>query len=173
MLTGFMSIGGVLGSLVLGSLCDYPQFNRLKVCPASVLLMGIFSSAVTVATRYEWISVYAVTFGFCDGCYEMLIPVITRDLVGVQKVGLAIGALYCLMAFPKTLGPPIVGWIFDASKSYSISFYITGGVATLAAVVMFTLNCVRPVDYPDGENERLLSSPEFEESGSRKRLLYT
>lgn len=165
-----MSIGGVLGSLVLGALCDYPQFNRLKVCPISVLLIGIFSSAVTVATRYEWISVYAFAFGLCDGCYEMLIPVVTRDFVGVQKVGHAIGALYCLMAFPKTMGPPMVGWIFDASESYSVSFYITGGVAVLAAFIMFGVNCVKPSHHHDGESERLLPSPEFEGSGSRKRL---
>lgn len=35
---------------------------------------------------------YAFAFGFCDGCYEMLIPVVTRDIVGVNKVGHAIGA---------------------------------------------------------------------------------
>ena len=167
-----MSIGGVLGSLVFGALCDYPQFNRLKVCSTSVLLIGVFSSVVTVATRYEWISVYAIAFGLCDGCYEMLIPAITRDLVGVQKIGHAIGALYCLMAFPKTLGPPIVGWIFDVSKSYSVSFYVTGGVAASAAFIMFGLNCIKPSQQPDEERERLLPSEEYEESGTRKRLLY-
>lgn len=164
-----MSIGGVLGSLILGALCNYPRFNRLIVCPAAVLLIGISTSAVTVATRYEWISVYAFAFGLFDGCYEMLLPVITRDLVGVQKVGHAIGALYCLMAFPKTLGPPMVGWIYDASKCYSVSFYMTGGVALLAAVTMFTLNWIKPVKL-DEERERLLPSEQTE--GSRKRLLY-
>lgn len=165
-----MSIGGVLGSLVFGALCDYPRFNRLIVCPGAVLFIGISTPAVTVATRYEWISVYAFAFGLFDGCYEMLLPVITRDLIGVHKVGHAIGALYCLMAFPKTLGPPMAGWIFDVSKRYSVSFYVTGGVAVLAAVIMFSLNWVKPVNLVE-EKERLLPSEETE--GSRKRVVYT
>ena len=165
-----MSIGGVLGSLIFGTLCDYPRFNRLIVCPAAVLLIGISTSAVTMAKRYEWISVYAFAFGLFDGCYEMLLPVITRDLVGVQKVGHAVGALYCLMAFPKTLGPPMAGWLFDASKCYSISFYVTGGVAVVASVIMFTLNWIKHVSLVE-ERERLLPSVQTE--GSRKRLLYT
>lgn len=167
-----MAIGGVLGSLVLGALCDYPRFNRLKVCPAALICIGISTSAVTIATRYAWIGVYAFTFGVCDGCYEMLLPVITRDIVGVQKVGHAIGALYCLMAFPKTLGPPMVGWIFDATKNYSVSFYVTGGVALMAAVIMYTVNWVRfNGASEDGVRERLL--PSVENSASRQRQLYT
>ena len=165
-----MSIGGVLGSLIFGALCDNPWFNRRIVCPAAVLLTGISTSAVTVATRYEWISVYAFAFGLFDGCYEMLLPVITRDLVDVQKVGHAIGALYCLMAFPKTLGPPIVGWVFEASKCYSVSFYVSGGVALFAALIIFTLNWVKPGKM-DEERERLLQSERIE--GSRKSLVYT
>ena len=170
LLTGYMSIGGVSGSLIFGTLCDYPRFKRLLVCPGAVLFIGISTSAVTVATRYEWISVYAFAFGLFDGCYEMLLPVVTRDLVGVQKVGHAIGALYCLMAFPKTLGPPMAGWIFDVSKRYSASFYVTGGVAVLASLIMFSLNWVKPVDVVE-ERERLL--PSQETKGSRKEVVYT
>jgi len=77
-----------------------------------------------------------------DGAYEMLVPVITRDLVGPRKVARAIGALYCIMAFPKTLGPPIAGSLFDASKDYSLSFYFTGAVTILSTAIVFFLNWV-------------------------------
>ena len=102
---------------------------------------------------------FAFAFGLFDGCYEMLLPVVTRDLVGVQKVGHAIGALYCLMAFPKTIGPPMAGWIFDVTKRYSVPFYVTGGVAVFAALIMFSLNWVKPVSVVE-ERERLLPSEE-------------
>ena len=165
-----MSIGGVLGSLVFGTLCDYPRFKRLIVCPGAVFFIGVSTSAVTVATRYEWISVYAFAFGLFDGCYEMLLPVITRDLVGVQMVGHAIGALYCLMAFPKTLGPPMAGWIFDVTGRYSVSFYVTCGVAVLAALIMFSLNWIKPVSVAE-EREKLLPSEDTKRS--RKEVVFT
>ena len=126
-----------------------------------------------MATKYEWIAVYAFAFGVCDGCYEMLLPVITRDIVGVKNVGHAIGALYCLMAFPKTLGPPMVGWIFDASKNYNVSFYVTGGVALIAAIVMYTVNWVK---FNDENEERIIRErllPYNETSGSNQSIQYT
>ena len=85
---------------------------------------------------------YAFTFGVFDGCYEMLVPVITRDIAGSQRVAHAIGLLYCMMAFPKTLGPPIAGWLFDLSNDYSVSFYVTSAVTIIATAVMFLLNWV-------------------------------
>ena len=99
-----------------------------------------------MATKYEWICVYTLAFGVLDGGYEMLVPVITRDLVGPRHVAWAIGVLYCLMAFPKTLGPPIAGWLFDLSKDYSVSFHVTGAVTLLATSIMFLLNWIPPSD---------------------------
>ena len=108
--------------------------------------MSVSTSLVTLATKYTWICVYTIATGVLDGGYEMLVPVITRDLVGPRRVARAIGVLYCLMAFPKTLGPPIAGWLFDLSNDYNISFYITGAVTTLAASIMFLLNWVPSPD---------------------------
>jgi len=142
LLTGYLAIGVLVGSLVFGFVCDLPRFNRLKVCQLTLLSMAISCCIVTLATKYEWICVYAFAFGVLDGGYEMLVPVITRDLVGPRKVARAIGALYCIMAFPKTLGPPIAGSLFDASKDYSLSFYFTGAVTILSTAIMFFLNWV-------------------------------
>ena len=137
-----MAFGGLTGSIAFGIACNHPQFNRLKVCQLSLLLIAISSSLVTMANKYVWICVYAFTFGVFDGCYEMLVPVITRDIAGSQRVAHAIGLLYCMMAFPKTLGPPIAGWLFDLSNDYSVSFYVTSAVTIIATAVMFLLNWV-------------------------------
>lgn len=120
--------------------------------------MSVSTSLVTLATNYTWICVYTVATGVLDGGYEMLVPVITRDLVGPRRVARAIGVLYCLMAFPKTLGPPIAGWLFDLSNDYNISFYITGAVTTLAASIMFLLNWV---PSPDDSKELVMESLEY------------
>lgn len=72
----------------------------------------------------------------------MLVPVITRDIAGSRKVARAIGLLYCMMAFPKTLGPPIAGWLFDLSGDYNVSFYVTSAVTMVATSIMFLLNWV-------------------------------
>lgn len=137
-----MAFGVLVGSVTFGFACDLPRFNRLKVCQLTLFLISLSSSLVTIATKYEWICVFAFAFGLLDGSYEMLVPVITRDLVGTRKVARAIGVLYCFMAFPKTLGPPIAGWLFDLSNDYSVSFYVTGAVTMFSTAIMFLLNWI-------------------------------
>lgn len=139
-LTGYLAIGCLVGSLVFGLACD--KLNRVKICQLTFLSIAISSCLVALTTKYDWICVYAFGFGFLDGGYEMLVPVITRDLVGPHKVARAIGLLYCVMAFPKTLGPPIAGSLFDRFNDYSASFYLTGAVTILSTAIMFLLNWV-------------------------------
>lgn len=160
LLTGYLAFGVLVGSITFGFACDLPRFNRLKVCQVTLFLMSLSSSLVTIATKYDWICVYAFAFGVLDGGYEMLVPVITRDLVGPRKVARAIGVLYCLMAFPKTLGPPIAGRLFDVSKDYSVSFYVTGAVTMLATSIMFLLNWIPPAE---DRKEILMKPPECDD----------
>ena len=113
---------------------------------------------------------YAFTFGVFDGCYEMLVPVITRDIAGSQRVAHAIGLLYCMMAFPKTLGPPIAGWLFDLSNDYSVSFYVTSAVTIIATAVMFLLNWV-PLHKDRMEmEENEMHSPKITEEPSHESV---
>ena len=158
LLTGYMAGGGLFGSLLFGAVCDLPKFNRLKICQLILLSMAISSFVVTMATKYEWICVFASAFGVLDGGYEMLVPVITRDIVGPRKVSSAIGALYCLMAFPKTFGPPIAGSLFDTTKDYSASFFLTGAVTILSTAVMFLLNWIPHAKGHDVEEITMPSS---------------
>lgn len=67
----------------------------------------------------------------------------------------------------------MVGCIYDASNSYSVSFYITGGLAVIAAAIMFAVSCLKPGGESDEGSKGLLVSPGFYGSGSRKTLLYT
>lgn len=107
---------------------------------------------------------YAFAFGVLDGGYEMLVPVITRDLVGPRKVARAIGMLYCLMAFPKTLGPPIAGRLFDVSNDYSVSFYVTGAVTMFATAIMFLLNWIPPAD---DRKEIVMKPPQYDDDPNK------
>ena len=156
-----MAFGVLVGSIAFGFACDLPRFNRLKVCQVTLFLMSLSSSLVSIATKYDWICVFAFVFGVLDGSYEMLVPVITRDLVGPRKVARAIGVLYCLMAFPKTLGPPIAGWLFEVSNDYNVSFYVTGAVTILATAIMFLLNWIPPAETD--RKEVVVQSDEYDD----------
>ena len=140
LLTSYMATGGLFGSLVFGQISDKRYCNRLIVCQFAILAMGVVCTLVTIAKSYIWLAVLSFCFGAFDGCYEMLVPVITSDIVGFKKTASAIGTLYFMLAIPKTIGPPVAGWIFDISKSYNTAFYVTGAVMTLSSLLMFLIH---------------------------------
>lgn len=52
---------------------------------------------------------FAVLYGYFDGAYVALIPVVTSDVVGAPYLSSALGVVYFLHAIPYLLSPPIGG----------------------------------------------------------------
>ena len=136
-LTSFLATGIFIGSILFGQLADLRCCDKIIICQLGLMGVAISSTLVTMATSYEHVVAYALVFGFFDGCFEMIVPVITLEIVGKHRVGYAIGGLYCILAFPKTLGPPIAGWMYEISRSYAVAFHVTGGITIASVLIMF------------------------------------
>ena len=52
---------------------------------------------------------YSVIFGFHDGCFVVLIAILTGDIVGRKNMVPAFGLMYCITGIPMVLGPPVAG----------------------------------------------------------------
>jgi len=58
---------------------------------------------------YLGIVVYVVVAGLVDGCYVVLLPILTAQLMGVEKSVLAWGFMIGTCSLTFTLGPPAAG----------------------------------------------------------------
>lgn len=58
---------------------------------------------------YGGLAFYATFFGFFEGCYVLLAPVLTGDIVGRNNMATGVGVLFAIKSIPLTLGPPIAG----------------------------------------------------------------
>lgn len=97
------------GRLFFGKMADLSCVNRIRMYQLGVFMIGICSFLVPLATGYVGLTAYAVTFGFFEECYVLLIPLVTNDIVGPNKMSYALGSAFTVMAFPMFLGPPIAG----------------------------------------------------------------
>lgn len=52
---------------------------------------------------------FAVLYGYFDGAYVALIPVVTSDLVGTRHLSSALGVVYFLHGIPYLISPPTGG----------------------------------------------------------------
>ncbi|XP_019405507.1 PREDICTED: monocarboxylate transporter 10-like isoform X2 [Crocodylus porosus] len=100
-------ISSLLSCLFFGKICDSENINRLFINQASV---------------------------FCVGNY-VLLPVLTLDLMGAEKMPVAWGFMMAVNAI-SCFGPPFAGWIYDMLGSYNIGFVVPGLFSVGAAGIL-------------------------------------
>ncbi|XP_070568503.1 monocarboxylate transporter 10-like [Ptychodera flava] len=139
MLICYLGIATTIGRIVFGKLCDVTKVNRVYIDQASMLIGGVATLLLPLATEYPWMVVYVVCYGFADSIFTTLLPVITQDLVGAERMTDAWGIMLAFCSVAYTLGPPIAGWIYDARNSYDLAFYFAGSLSLIGALLLFLL----------------------------------
>lgn len=76
-------------------------FRRVKVI--------IFPNLIYCLLRISVIVLYVVIVGLVDGCYVVLLPILTASLMGLENSVLAWGFLVGSSSITFTLGPPTAG----------------------------------------------------------------
>ena len=109
LLVGYLSVTAIFGKLLCGRLADSPKIKRFYLLVGSSLALAVSNIGVTAATDYEGLLIFVLIFGFFDGCFVLVVPLITQDIVGVPLVANALGSQYGLNALAMTLGPPVSG----------------------------------------------------------------
>lgn len=82
---------------------------RLGCYIFSVMMEGLCCLFVTLLQTFPLLVPFAVLYGYFDGAYVALIPVVTSDLVGSQQLSSALGVVYFLHGIPYLISPPIGG----------------------------------------------------------------
>ena len=70
---------------------------------------GIANTICPLMKTFAGLLVYCTIFGFFEGCYVCQVAVITGDIVGIDRMAVAVGILFGIKSIPLTLGPPIAG----------------------------------------------------------------
>ncbi|XP_041818833.1 monocarboxylate transporter 12-B-like [Chelmon rostratus] len=143
-----MSILGVIdimGNITFGWLTDRRCLKpfRLACYVFSVAMEGLCCLFMPVLRSLPLLVPFAVLYGYFDGAYVALIPVVTSDLVGVQYLSSALGVVYFLHAIPYLVSPPIGGWLVDVTGSYTATFFLSGAAMLASSLVLATVAGIR------------------------------
>lgn len=88
---------------------------RLGCYIFSVAMEGLCCLFMPLLRSFPLLVPFAVLYGYFDGAYVALIPVVTSDLVGTQYLSSALGVVYFLHAIPYLVSPPIGGKVSKQS----------------------------------------------------------
>lgn len=109
LLLGYLSISAIFGKLLCGRLADLPRVRRLYLTVIAATVLSLSFMCVTAVKTYHGLLGFAIVAGFFDGCFVLTVPLITQDIVGKELMTKAFGTMYGALAFPLTLGPPVLG----------------------------------------------------------------
>ncbi|XP_064638432.1 monocarboxylate transporter 14-like [Lineus longissimus] len=125
-------IGGVLGKLTIAFLSKHLCCNRLLIFATAIFFSGVPSFLVSIDTSYAALVCYCALYGFSFGVQLGLLPVIILELFGLRRLTSAFGYAMVGDGIGALIGPPIGGFVFDVTKSYTLSF-VFGGLTCVAS----------------------------------------
>ncbi|XP_066522379.1 monocarboxylate transporter 12-B [Hoplias malabaricus] len=143
-----MSILGVIdiiGNITFGWLTDRRWLKKYRsICyMVAVGMEGLCCFFIPLLRTFALLVPFSVLYGYFDGAYVALIPVVTSDVVGTTYLSSALGVVYFLHAIPYLVSPPIGGWLVDTTGNYTATFFLSGFAMISSALLLCTVTIIR------------------------------
>lgn len=166
-LIGLVGASSILGRLALTTLAGRVHAIRLFQGCLAVQPLA-FVVWLLAGGSYPWLVVFALTLGVGYGGFVALGPEVALGYFGVTGLGGVMGLMFLAFGLGGLIGPPLAGWLADASdgSTVPITFAIIACVAAVAvATTMRTAPAAIPGrlaahgadmsrPWPDGETKR-------------------
>uniref|UniRef100_A0A8W7PPZ4 Major facilitator superfamily (MFS) profile domain-containing protein n=1 Tax=Anopheles coluzzii TaxID=1518534 RepID=A0A8W7PPZ4_ANOCL len=134
-----IGISNTIARVVCGVLTSFKNINALHLNNVAITLGGIATmmSGMYITEVYQF--TYAAIFGLAIACFSALRSILVVDLMGLEKLTNAFGILCLFQGIAAFLGAPIAGYFTELTGTYDASFYISGALITLSAVLCYPL----------------------------------
>ena len=106
---------------------------------ATVACIIIFTASFTwlQAAREPWaLGLFAAVYGFCHGGFYTLISPLVAEFFGMKSHGTILGIIVFCGAIGGSLGPLIIGSLYDVVGNYRVSFLVLLGLAAVATLAI-------------------------------------
>ncbi|XP_062859262.1 monocarboxylate transporter 12-B [Trichomycterus rosablanca] len=144
-LMSILGIIDIVGNITFGWLTDRRCLKKYRsICYlAAVGMEGLCCFFIPLLRTFWLLVPFSVIYGYFDGAYVALIPVVTSDVVGTAYLSSALGVVYFLHAIPYLLSPPIGGWLVDTTGTYTATFFLSGFALISSALLLCTSTAIR------------------------------
>nr|XP_057914578.1 monocarboxylate transporter 12-like isoform X2 [Doryrhamphus excisus]XP_057914579.1 monocarboxylate transporter 12-like isoform X2 [Doryrhamphus excisus] len=144
-LVSIFGISVIVGNITFGWITDRKCLNKNRMLSFMLMLAveGISCLFVPILQSFTPLVVFAVVYGYVEGAYVALIPVVTSDVVSPDDLNSALGVVYFLHSIPYLISPPIGGWLVDVTQNYTGTFFLSAASFICSAAILATTMVVR------------------------------
>uniref|UniRef100_A0A4W5LXU2 Solute carrier family 16 member 12 n=1 Tax=Hucho hucho TaxID=62062 RepID=A0A4W5LXU2_9TELE len=163
-LMSILGVTGIVGNITFSWITDRKCVKKYRKVSFmfAVGMEGLSCLLIPLLRSFTLLVPFSMLYGYFDGAYSALIPVVTSDLVGSSYLSSALGVVNFLHAIPYLVSPPIGGWLVDWTGDYTAAFFLSGFSLILSslflATVMLIQRCWRPQTYPTSDADSTFAS---------------
>lgn len=135
-----VSVAGItetVSQLVSGWIADQNWIKKYQYHKSYLILCGLTNLLAPLATTFPLLMTYTIFFAIFAGGYLALILPVLVDLSKNSKVHKFLGFAAFFAGIAVLSGPPIAGWLYDYTQTYTGSFYFSGTCYLLSSVSFF------------------------------------
>ncbi|XP_019646533.1 PREDICTED: monocarboxylate transporter 13-like [Branchiostoma belcheri] len=140
-LLSILGISEAVSRPLHGWLSDRVHISKLYYNMIGNTGLAILNFAIPFGRTYTGLVVCMVLYGFLSGPFNALIAVMVKMYSSVSRISSGLGWALVFEGPAYLLGPPIAGWLYDATGNYDMSFYAAGIFIFLSAVVLLLNPC--------------------------------
>ncbi|XP_050298596.1 monocarboxylate transporter 14-like [Anthonomus grandis grandis] len=112
----------VLGMIIIGFLGT--KMKVVTLYAGCLFLSGFCCAAMMLfSSNYYILLASSGAFGLFYACQHSLTPAVVAELVPLDRFSMAYGLSLLCQGIGKLTGPPLAGYLYDVTQSYSQSFY--------------------------------------------------
>ncbi|KAL2099212.1 hypothetical protein ACEWY4_005692 [Coilia grayii] len=130
-----LGLSSMISRVIFGKVCDSDKINRLYFNQASVFFVGLLYMLIPILRSYPALIGFGLLLGIADAGNYILLPVLTFDLMGAERMPVAWGFMLTVNAV-SCFGPPFAGWMNDIRGSYNLGFMVAGALNVAACFVL-------------------------------------
>lgn len=132
---------------LMAALAGYDCSNHttdLLINTTSLMVQdGGASSVPWACDHYVGQLIYVNCYGVTSAAYVLLTTLVLADLLGADKFTNSFGLLLLFQGVATFIGPPIVGFMFDAYGTYNEGFILMGVMIGLSGLMLYPIPCIK------------------------------
>ena len=135
-LISVIGVSNTIGRIILGIIANIPQVSVNLLHIVLIAMCGLFTLCCTFWQQYYALVSLMTLLGIALSEYGPVLCEVAVGIIGVPDFAYGYGFLLVSMAIGTLLGAPLAGKLYDLTKVYENSFYLSSASFITSALVL-------------------------------------
>ncbi|XP_075875309.1 monocarboxylate transporter 2 [Nelusetta ayraudi] len=139
-LISISAVTDLFGRVFFGWLANLRLVQTVLQLAASVFVLATVLLLGPLSSTFAQLAAFSVAYGLAYGATVAIHITVLAEVVGVHRLGSALGFFMLIRSSGGLLGPPIAGFFIDKMSDYGMGFLMAGVALIISALFLLVLN---------------------------------